>query len=217
MRIVLVLTFLFSVKFAAAAEYGVFMIVEGDVQIENAQSALLPAKVNSKIQSGETVITSAEGRAKIVMTDRNVIVIMPNSRMKIEKYSETPEDKSVTLSLIEGTIRTDVEQTYDDENSKFEVRTPTATVGVRGTQFITSYNKTDDTTEVTALRGRVRFQAGSAAKFIIINKGERFRARAGKIGTGSPRKLSITEIKRIDRDSLRSLKGRVLNRKRLKR
>lgn len=193
------------------------MIVEGNVQIENAQSVLLPAKVNSKIQSGETVITSAEGRAKIVMTDRNVIFVMPNSRLKIEKYSETPEDKGVTLSLTEGTIRTDVEQTYDDENSKFEVRTPTATVGVRGTQFITSYSKTDDVTEVTTLRGRVRFQSSSAASFIFINKGERFRARAGNIGAGRPRKISVSEIKRIDRDSLKSLRGRVLKRKPLKR
>lgn len=210
MRIVFIFIFLISFKLHAVAEHGVFMIVEGDVQIENVQGSL-PAKVNSKIQSGESVIT-AEGRAKIVMTDRNVIVVMPNSRLKIESYTNTPEDKNVTLNLIEGTVRTDVEQIYDDENSKFEVRTPTATVGVRGTQFITSYSKDGDATEVTTLRGRVRFKAGKAARMIFINKGERFRMRAGRFG--KPSRLSDSEFKRINRDSLRSLKKRVLKRKR---
>lgn len=190
---------------AAVAEHGVFMIVDGEVQIENVQGAV-PAKVNSKIQSGESVITN-EGRAKIVMTDRNVIVVMPNSRLKIERYSNTPEDKNVTLNLVEGTIRTDVEQNYDDENSMFEVRTPTATVGVRGTQFITSYTKDGDATEVTTLRGRVRFKDGKTDRMIFINKGERFRVRLGRFG--KPTRLSETEFKRIDLDSKRTLRKRL--------
>lgn len=206
MRSGLIFGLFFSVaQIVYAADYGVFMVVKGKVKIQNATSAA-DAKVGSKIYEGDTVSIEAESRAKIVMSDRNIINVSPNTKLKIDKYSSNPKDKNVKLNLIEGKVRNNVEQKYDGKNSKFEVRTATAVAGVRGTQFITSFNSTTRVTEVVTLKGQVSFQslnpndASSSADPIVINKGEKSETQESG-GTSAPTKVPETEIRQIESDT----------------
>ena len=97
-----------------AAEYGIFMVVKGHVLIESADGKKQQdAKINSKIVEGETVIVDADSKAKIVMSDRNILNVLANTKLKIEKYSNSENDKNVSLKLIEGKLRTKVEQKYN--------------------------------------------------------------------------------------------------------
>jgi len=195
---------------ALAAEYGIFMVVKGKVIIENSKSSH-EAKVNSKVQVGDTIVTVIDSRAKIVMSDRNIINISPNTRLKIEKYTNSVEDKNVHLNLIEGKVRSHVEQKYDNESSKFEVRTATAVAGVRGTQFVTSYDKVTRITEVITFKGQVAFKsvaAGNtpvAAEPVIIEKGERSQTQEGA-APAPPVKIPEKEFKLIDSET--AIKGK---------
>lgn len=188
-----------------SAEYGVFMVVKGKVRVENKNSSV-EAKVNSKIQVGDTVVTEKDSRAKIVMSDRNIINVSPDTKLKIEKYTNNGNEKTVNLNLIEGKIRNNVEQKYDNKNSKFEVRTATAVAGVRGTQFIASYNKVTKTTEVITLKGQVSFQSVSAggvqtsSEPVIVKKGEKSEAKEGA-AAAPPVKLPEIEIKQIENET----------------
>lgn len=157
-NLVAVSVLLFSIN-VVANDFGTFVLVKGKVYIESADTTRVEAKVNSKIFEGQMVVTEAESRAKIVMSDRNIINVLPNTKLKIDKYKTSARDKNVSLNLIEGRIRTNVEQDYDNKNNKFEVRTSTAVAGVRGTQFITSYNKANQLTEVVTINGRVSLMA----------------------------------------------------------
>lgn len=200
----------FLTSTAYSAEYGVFMVVKGKVLVENMKSSF-EAKVNSKILVGDTVITAGDSRAKIVMSDRNIINISPNTKMKIEKYSNENGNKNVNLNLIEGKIRNNVEQNYDNKNSKFEVRTATAVAGVRGTQFVTSYDKSTKVTEVITLKGQVVFQSiantdkKTKSEPVIVAKGEKSQ-NSDQQGPIAPVKLPEAEFKQIDSDS--SVKGK---------
>lgn len=204
MKKIFLLVFLFFQNLYSD-EYGVFMVVKGKVRIENAQAST-EAKVNSKIQVGDTVVTENDSRAKIVMSDRNIINVSPNTKLKIEKYTNTESDKNVNLNLIEGKVRNDVEQKYDNKNSKFEVRTATAVAGVRGTQFITSYDKTTKTTEVVTLRGKVTFQSTtiggkeSSVQPVIVDKGERSQVNEDS-QPAPPVKIPEKEIRQIERET----------------
>lgn len=139
------------------ASHGLFMVVKGDVKVIQ-QNQTITAKVGTKVMPGDTVTTGAESRAKIVMVDRNVINVSPDTKLKIEEYTSDATSKNVKLSLLNGKIRNNVEQKYDNLKNKFEVKTPTAVAGVRGTQFITSYNDSTKATEIITLRGQVEFK-----------------------------------------------------------
>lgn len=184
------------------------MVVKGTVKIESLGS-MSDAKVNSKIQVGDTIITESDSRAKIVMTDRNILNISPNTKMKIEKYTNSAADKNVNLNLIEGKVRSKVEQKYDNKNSKFEIRTATAVAGVRGTEFITSYNSSTKTTEVITMKGKVSFQtinvtgiSATAAppEPVIVEKGEKSQAK-GNDAPAVPVKVPEKEMKQIDSET----------------
>ncbi len=199
------LSFLFFSQNLLAAEFGTFMVVKGSVKIES-RGTTADAKVNSKVQAGDTIISGSESRAKIVMSDRNILNISPNTKMKIEKYTNSPGDKNVNLNLLEGKVRSKVEQKYDNKNSKFEVRTATAVAGVRGTEFVTSYNAATKVTEVITLKGQVSFQTISAtgsaplSEPVVIEKGEKSQTKENEV-PAPPTKVPEKEMKQIDSDT----------------
>jgi hypothetical protein len=205
-KLVVFSALLFSIN-VLANDFGTFVLVKGKVYIESANTTRVEAKVNSKIFEGQLVTTETDSRAKIVMSDRNIINVLPNTKLKIEKYRASAREKSVSLNLIEGRVRTNVEQDYDNKNNKFEVRTSTAVAGVRGTQFITSYNKANQLTEVVTIKGRVNLMAiakAGAAKSLPV---EVSVARGEKVqitndGQASdPVKIPKKEFKSIELES----------------
>lgn len=188
----------------AAGEYGTFMVVKGKVLIEGA-SGMTEAKFNSKIQVGETVITDTDSRAKIVMFDRNIINVGPNTKLKFEKYSNSKDDKNVKLKLIEGKVRSKVGEKYDNNSSKYEIRTATAVAGVRGTDFIASYDPATKTTEILTFRGQVSFTnlavngVDLGGDPVLVKKGEKSQSREGNVSV--PAKVSPNDLNQADKDS----------------
>lgn len=204
MKIIFCCLFLFSFNIFAA-EYGVFMVVKGKVKLES-RNSVTDVKVGSKVQVGDIVITEKDSRAKIVMSDRNIINVSADTKFKIEKYTNNKNDKNVNINLIEGKIRNNVEQSYDNKNTKFEVRTATAVAGVRGTQFITSFDRKTRATEVITLKGQVAFQkiensGASRTEPIIVNKGEKSEVKENATSPAPPVKVPEQEIKQIDGDT----------------
>lgn len=190
--------------FCKASDYGVFMVVKGDVKVIKTDNQNQAAKVGLKVNVGDTIISAADSRAKIVMSDRNVISISPMTTLKISKYV-TGADKNVELNLSEGKVRTNVEQEYDGEKSQFLIKTPSAVAGVRGTQFITSYDSKSKVTEVVTLRGQVAFTNLAAKDFrsantVLIKKGEASSLSQDQ-APEKPKQVPKETLKSIDRES----------------
>lgn len=198
--------FFLCASISNAAEFGTFMLVKGKVLILSDSGQSTEAKVSSKIYVGETVVTNTDSRAKIIMSDRNVLNILPNTKMKIEKYSSAVGAKEVQLNLIEGKVRSNVGEKYDNKSSKFEIRTATAVAGVRGTEFITSYDPATRVTEVLTIHGQVIFKAlgigveDSSSSEVIINKQERSEQK-GKSNPSKPAKVPKKDFEEIRKDS----------------
>lgn len=191
----------------AEGMYGMFMVVKGDISVINAQNQKVAAKVGSKILPGETVVSGKDSRAKIVMSDRNVMNISPDTTLKIEKYTNDPKtgEKNVELNLIDGKARNNVEQKYDGEKSKFIMKTATAVAGVRGTQFFVAYNSKSQTTQVVTLKGQVTFAPvsvdGSVGKAVTVNKGESTSVAAGAVAPEPPKAMPKEELNKVDKES----------------
>jgi hypothetical protein len=198
-----------SIVSLAEAEpmYGLFMVVKGDVKVKNLQNQTAPVKVGSKVMPGESVISGADSRAKIVMTDRNVINVSPATEIKIDKYENDSKSgvKNVEINLVNGKARNNVEQKYDGEKSKFLMKTPTAVAGVRGTEFMVSYDSKTQMTQVVTLKGAVTFapisSPGAApGKAVTVEKGQMTSMAAGA-APEPPKTVPKEELKKMDMES----------------
>jgi hypothetical protein len=155
-------TFILStlISFSALASddvNGVLMVVKGNVQVTSIKlMKTSAAKVGGKIYPGDTIIAGPDSRAKIVMSDKNVLNISPDSKIVIAKYENDGKDKkNVEINLLYGKVRANVEQKYDGEKNKFNIKTPSAVAGVRGTHFSDSFDKVTKKTQVITYEGAV--------------------------------------------------------------
>ena len=109
------------------------------------------ARIGLKVNEGALVVCANDARAKLVYPSGSSLWIGPGSMLKVTKVESTAQKESSYLLLIYGRVRSLISKTKD---SRFEMRTPTAISGVRGTDFMTSYSAINGT-EVSVLSGQV--------------------------------------------------------------
>lgn len=148
--------------FAGGSVAGKVTIVKGQVFIVRGFNKILAKKDDTVIES-DSIEAEARSTARITMIDSNVIDIYPKSKMVIAKYLYKPiqDKKNVELKVDFGKIRSTVNQKYDGAKNTFQVKTPTAVAGVRGTIFTIAYDPVRRVSEVVTIHGLV-----SVAKLI---------------------------------------------------
>ena len=149
----------------ANAACGEVAISKGDVKIENVKTkASSNAVKGTKVCQGDAIVAGPQSRAKIVMEDGNELNISPESRIVLEQYEYKPADnkKKVMLNVLYGKVRaaTKEENMYGDkaadgQANAFQVKTKSAVAGVRGTDFLTSFNRNTNRAEIVTFKGRV--------------------------------------------------------------
>jgi hypothetical protein len=127
-----------SVAFPAlAADVGLVKVSKGSVQIER-NGAKVAAPVGAGVQASDVITTGADGAAGITFTDNSLVSVGPNSVFAIDKYSF---DSTTHVGEFEGNLRKGrlaaisgkmVKQTPES----MKIRTPSAIMGVRGTEFV---------------------------------------------------------------------------------
>ena len=199
--------------------YGLFMIVKGDVSFKNLNAPAEKAKVGAKVYEGASITTEKDSRAKIVMSDRNVFNLSPDSKLTIQKYDSTAGKKNVSLSLLEGKVRVNVEQKYDGAKEKFLLKTPTVVAGVRGTQFLAGYDSGTKTSQVTTFKGAVAMTSFSAngqpISNVRIEKGQSAEAQLNR-PPDAPKNIPAQELKELDKSASATGQGSGTERKEAK-
>jgi hypothetical protein len=189
---------------ASGAVGGVFMVVKGDIKISSKSGKTEPAKIGTKVTEGDTVQSGHDSRAKIVMTDKNVLNISPDSKLTIEKYQNNGDAKNVELKVEFGKVRASVEQKYDGDKSKFNIRTPTAVAGVRGTDFMMGYNSQTRISEIVTFSGMVAVGqlgiGGTVSKPVYVPPGHSTLVGDGK-PPESPKAVPASDLKQMNQDS----------------
>lgn len=185
--------------------HGVMMVVKGDIKVTRAKDAKVEtAKVGLKVLPGDSITAGPDSRAKIVMSDKNVLNISPDTKIVIEKYSNNGADKNVELKVEYGKIRASVEQKYDGEKSKFNVKTPSAVAGVRGTDFLTGYNAGTKQSQVITFSGTVAMgQPGPGGKIlnaVFVQPGQMTTSSAGA-APEPPKAMPKEELNKMNSDS----------------
>lgn len=110
----------------------------GEVEAITPDGGRRPLERRSKVHEGETVVTGESSRAQIRFKDKGLTDIKPDSRFTVKRYrAESAGDgqDSAVMELIEGGMRTLTGTVGGGEDQEYEVETPVASIGIRGTQY----------------------------------------------------------------------------------
>ena len=137
--IALLLTSGAGAAFASAKVSAKILSIEGDVQVVRAGGEKpFAAFVNMRLAEGDRVITGTNGRAEIQMDDEVIITLVENTRIYLSELRGSGGAQQSSIGLQAGGVGSSVGKKLE-ENSRFEIKTPTAVMGVRGTEFFTQY------------------------------------------------------------------------------
>lgn len=124
---------------AAGEDIGQVKVARGTVRIMRDEREL-PATPGTRVRTGDVVVTGPDGSAGIAFADNSLLSIGPGSRLTLDRFVFDPTTHAGafestlgqgTLAAVSGSI---AKRTPD----AMRVRTPAATLGVRGTEFAVS-------------------------------------------------------------------------------
>jgi hypothetical protein len=121
----------------AQAEVGQIKVAKGQVTVDRSGQAL-PGQVGMLLESADVLKTGADGSVGITMRDNSLLSAGPNSILALERFEFDPTTsqgrfdaqlRRGTLSVVSGRIA-------KQSPEAMTVRTPSAVLGVRGTEFV---------------------------------------------------------------------------------
>ena len=84
---------------------------------------------------GDKIITGEDGFIRLMMVDNARLDLRCYSIMVIEKYELQPSNRSSILNLLQGSLRKVTGEIGKWKEDLYELKTPIASVGVRGTEY----------------------------------------------------------------------------------
>ena len=132
----IILLFISTFSAFAADVIGDVINTEGSAGIERTDGEDVDAEVDLDIFSYDTVKTG-KGKVAIGFIDDTRVDVTEHSKLIIDEFVYDPNTKTGSLSLKAalGTIRYASGQIAKTDPTNVQIKTPTATIGVRGTDF----------------------------------------------------------------------------------
>ena len=137
--VLVILTFQVGTLTSAQADaVGRLTQVEGRVDIlRGGQLPAIPVKVDDGVQTGDVLRTKSMSKAQITFIDNSTLTISPESRVGIEAYmfDSAQNKRNAVVQLFQGLAHVAVSKIFKAAEPDFVVKTQTAIMGVRGTDF----------------------------------------------------------------------------------
>lgn len=130
------------------------------------------------LKEGAIVKTGEKSFVKLSFIDKSSMNVGPKSELKIEKFSK---DDAGVINVLTGKIRSKVTKDYlnmDKNKSKLFVKSKSAVMGIRGTEFMFATNKKTGATTAVLFEGKVLFNK--------INKGDNLGNLESIVDKGRP-------------------------------
>lgn len=121
----------------------------GQASYRNPQGQESELSLNAKVQEGGIISTGKNGFLTLVLSDDSRVSLPSNtqvklSKLRVTKYTQSPRTE---IGLLEGKIESRV-TSLQSNKGRYEVMTPLAVAGVRGTQFRVGLNSFGISNEV---------------------------------------------------------------------
>jgi len=150
---------------AGAEPIGFIAEAEGSVEVApSGGTSFSAALADRDVSIGDTIRTGRDSTAKLVLVDDTIISIDEETELKIDEYVVGPSAQSEPskVELIAGHVRTKVGEAFGGP-TRLELHTPTAVIGVKGTEWLTWYMTQLEATYVCVLSGLVTMESNDPA------------------------------------------------------
>ncbi len=131
-----------ALLYAAAGKLDSF---EGEVKIAS-KTGDKAVKTGLEVDEGDVVRTGANAWALFEMSDGATITVRPSTELRITTYRYAPDaaasQNSSVLDLAKGALRVVTGLIGQNNRAGYAVKTPTATIGIRGTDHEPAYYET---------------------------------------------------------------------------
>src|SRR3989449_10174545 len=138
MRSLIILLVLLSAPGLALAQAGRFLLAVGDVVVARGQDEIRAA-TGTVVQSGDTIRVGPASNAQIRLTDESIVGLRPGALFRLDEFAYSGQadgNERSLFTLLKGGFRTvtgAIGRLHSRE--RYAVRTPTATIGIRGTHY----------------------------------------------------------------------------------
>lgn len=152
-----------------AAKIGSISLPEGTVEVLKADGSRRQLGDGDDIRAGDVILTR-KGSSVTLVFDSGDVNLGQNAIFEVDKMDA--EEKSFTLSA--GRVWAYIQKAI---KSRHTIRTPTAAVAVRGTEFILEYDEETETSALHLYEGEVEYTTESGTE--IIYAGESVVTQSG--------------------------------------
>jgi hypothetical protein len=182
----LVVCLLFCCAQASAAQVaGVVVQLSGAMSARSPAGAVKALQAKSEVESGDTLVTSAGAYAVVRFIDNSELALKPGTTVKIDQFTfdeARPEADRAAYTLVKGGLRSITGLLGKRNKDKFAMKTPSATIGIRGTTFFLEYlTGKGDVDASPGLEPGLHVHVSSGGISIVNSAGE-FRYDPGQFG-----------------------------------
>lgn len=141
--------------------------------------------IGTELVFEEEIETDAQGQAQILFRDRSSLTVSPNARLVIDRFVYDPNDGTgeLTVSFSQGLMRF-VGGALSKQDDQVTVRTPSATIGIRGGGTLIDVDPATQETVVTFMLGEwadIRLPDGTQRRLTIPGTRQRIPVGGGGV------------------------------------
>jgi len=120
----------------AIANVGTVIIAKGEVYALDTAQNPRALQRRSNVLEGDTLVTGANGEVQIRFNDNAILALRAGSRLKISAYHRADDrPEQVLMELLSGGFRTITGTLGKSNKAAYQIRTPQASIGIRGTNY----------------------------------------------------------------------------------
>ena len=128
-------------------------VIGGNVQVRHGAGGAFVAAIDGEVlQAGDAIRTDSDARAVLTFFEGSTVTIEPGTELAIDAATFQGSDTIVQMTQSVGRTWHVVTKLVTGD-SKYEVRTPSSTASVRGTEF--TVDSDTNSTTITTTEGRV--------------------------------------------------------------
>jgi hypothetical protein len=200
----------------AAELFATVESLSGSASVSGPAAQPTGISVGQKIYEKQTISTAADGEVHLATVDGGIVAIRQNTEFRVDEYkADGGSGDKIFMSLVRGAIRSITGWIGKHNAPGYRITTPTATIGIRGTDHETTVIEGADGDEpgtydmvnegITVLKTQYGESEVTPEKFAFAPK---YRAIAPlllvqKPGFWAKRKLKIEERIEKRKESLR--------------
>jgi hypothetical protein len=167
------------VALALAGQAQAAAIVEsltGEASAGPSLTRTTPIAKGQRIDSGNYVVTGAKSLVVLGFDDGQKMALAENTQFRITSYSfkqDEPKKDKFSFDLLKGALRAVTSLFARRNPNAYALRTPQATIGIRGTDFMVAVVNpayvtiANGTVNITTAAGSVSFGAGSTVTVTV--------------------------------------------------